>query len=813
LRTLTLGFTCMVSMLACAARAGAQEIAYPTARVYVQPGTEPADHPVDMKHMRVELSFDTARKLVRGRVTHIFTPLRSSVDSLFFNGPGITILEATLNDRKLAFRTSAEGVTVFPVHPLTWDADDSITFRYEATPAKGLYFVGWDDTSNTSRKQIWTQGQGIDNRHWVPCYDEQNDKMTTETIVTFDSAYSVLSNGTRVDVLDNGNGTRTWHYRMTHPHATYLVMLAIGKYGVRTLLSDGGVLLHQYYYPDEPQRVDPTYRYSAAAVDFIARETGVPYPWESYSEVPVQDFLYGGMENTTATVYGDFLLVDTRSFLDRNDVGVGAHECAHQWFGDDITGRSGTNAWLQESFATFYAKLFQQSLFGEEWYEWARREEQTAALDASKQNRLPIVHGAAGSARVYQKGSAVLDMMMHTFGREEYRRVIRHYLLAHAYGNVETNDLYQAFQDVLGESPDWFFNQWIYRGGEPAYLVTFDDVAGRGQREGKSVFTVTQTQKQDDLSGLFRMPIVFEVHYADGGVTRTSRVIADQSTTVTIPNPGFRQVAYALFDPGSWVLKSVEFEKPLAMLKAQALGAPLMIDRYDALRAMRSAPAAAKRETLARVYAKEGFHAIREEILSQLAGDTDTLGAGLVRRGLRDTSAAVRRAALQSASGGMLPALRRDAESMLTDSSYTNVAAALEILADRFPDEIPRYLLLTKGIHGTGNRVNVLWHEINARRGDTSSVHALLEYAGVSHEFMTRAGALEALKRLGVCDGRLFGPLFSAMTNPNGRIRSPADAVASYFMEQTAPAAGLRGYYRSRPWTAAEKVYLEPYFK
>ncbi len=796
------------------AQAGmAQETSYPTARVYVQPGTEPAEHPVDMKHMRVELSFDTARKLVRGRVTHVFAPLRSRVDSLFFNGPGITILEATLNGRKLMFRTSPEGVTVFPVHPLTWDTEDSITFRYEATPDRGLYFVGWDDTSSLGRKQIWTQGQGIDNRHWVPCYDEENDKMTTETLVTVDSAYSVLSNGTRVEVRDNGDGTRTWHYRMTHPHSSYLVMLAIGRYGVRTVHTKGGVPVNLWYYPDEPERIESTYRYSAAIVDFLSEETGVPYPWESYSQIPVEDFLYGGMENTTATVFGDFLFVNGRSYLDRDYVGVNAHECAHQWFGDYVTGRSGTSAWLHESFATFYAKLFQESIYGEEWYEWARREEQTAALEASKQNRLPIVHGAAGSARVYQKGSAVLDMMMHTFGREEFRRVIRSYLLKHAYGNVETNDLYQAFQDVLGLSPAWFFHEWIDRGGEPSYSVRFEEAAGGGSQGRQSVFRVVQTQVQDDISGLFRMPIQFEVHYADGTAESVSRVISDQSTTITIPNPGARPVAYALFDPGSWILKSVDFEKPLTMLRAQALGAPCMIDRYDAVRAMRPAAVAAKRETLARVYAKDGFHALREEILSQITGDTDTQSVSLVRRGLRDTSATVRRAALQAASGGMLSLLRHDAETMLGDSSYNNVAAALEILSDRFPEETPRYLALTKGVDGTGHRVSVLWNEISARRGDTASVSRLIAYAGVSYEFMTRVNALEALKRLGVCDERLFGSLFSAMVNPNGRLRAPAEAFASYFMEQTSQAREMKLYYGAHAWTAAERAFLEPYFK
>jgi aminopeptidase N len=636
--------------------------------------------------------------------------------------------------------------------------------------------------------------------------------LTTETIVTFDSAYSVLSNGTKVDVRDNGDGTRTWHYRMTHPHSTYLVMLAIGRYGITTVHTRAGVPVNLWYYPGEPEKVGPTYRYSAAIVDFVAEETGVPYPWESYSQVPVRDFLYGGMENTTATVFGDFLLVDGRSFLDRNYVAVNAHELSHQWFGDFITGRSGISAWLQESFATFYAKLFQKSVYGEEWYEWARREEQTAALEASKGNRVPLLHGAAGSARVYQKGSAILDMMISTFGAPEYRRVIRHYLLTHAYGNVETNDLYQAFQDVLGITPDWFFNEWIYRGGEPAYSVRFEDVAARGTPGRQSVFTVDQTHAQDDLVGLFRMPLVFEVHYADGTSDRLRQVIADHATRVAIPNPDARAVAFVLFDPGSWILKSVDFGKPFPMLKAQALGAPHMIDRYDAIAAMRGLGIATKREILMQVYEREPFHALREEILSQITGDTDSRTIDLLREALGDSVASVRRAALQACGAVPLP-LKAEVERLLRDSSYTTVGAALELLSGRFPEETPRYLALTKDVHGPGDRVGVLWHEISARQGDTASAALLAGYTGVSYDFMTRVNALEALKRLGTCDEPLFPGLMSAMANPNGRLRAPAEAVASYFLTQTSLARKLTGYYRSHSWTPGERKLLDPYFK
>jgi aminopeptidase N len=413
---------------------------------------------------------------------------------------------------------------------------------------------------------------------------------------------------------------------------------------------------------------------------------------------------------------------------------------------------------------------------------------------------------------VYQKGSAILDMMISTFGAEEFRRVIKHYLLSHAYGNVETNDLYQAFQDVLGLSPDWFFNEWIYRGGEPAYSIRYEDAAVRGTPGRQSVFTVRQTQEQDELAGLFRMPLVFEVHYADGTSDRVRQVITDQSTTVTIPNPGARPVAFPLFDPGSWTLKSVDFGKPFPMLKAQALGAPQMIDRYDAIAAMRGLDIASKRDLLMQVYKREHFHALREEILSQAAGDTAARTIDLLNQALRDTAASVRAAALR-ACGAVPPSLKAGAERLLRDSSYAIVGAALELLSKRFPEETPRYLALTKDEHGTGNRVGVLRHEINARRGDTSSVARLVEYAGVSYEFMTRVNALEALKRLGYCDGPLFPGLLNAMANPNGRLRAPAQAFASYFMEQTSLAKKLTGYYRSRTWTPAERNFLDPYFR
>ncbi len=450
---------------------------------------------------------------------------------------------------------------------MRWNETDSIRFVYEAHPWRGLFFIGWNDPKGIRRKQIWSQGQGNDNRRWIPMYESQNDKMLTETTITFDKNYQVLSNGKLISVKDNNDGTKTWHYTLSEPQASYLVMLGIGKYGIKNEVTKAGVPLHLYYYPDEANRVEPTYKYAAQMVDFIANETGIPYPWSSYSQIPVEDFLYGAMENTTATVYGDFYYVDKRAFLDKNYINVNAHELAHQWFGDDITGRNPQSSWLHESFATYYAKLFESSIYGDDFHEWERRKEQNAALHASEYNQLPIVHTQAGSARIYQKGSAVLDMMVYTFGEPEFKRVIHYYLKKYAYQNVETNDLYLAFQDVLGLTPHWFFEEWLYRGGEPEYSVSYRDVLPEGSKNRETIIHVEQTQKLDELTGLFKMPIVFEVHYADGSFDSKKQWIQKQSEEVIIPNNENKKIAYVLFDPGSYILKKVHFQKSLNELK------------------------------------------------------------------------------------------------------------------------------------------------------------------------------------------------------------------------------------------------------
>jgi aminopeptidase N len=774
----------------------------------IDPQNAPREHAVDFKHMKLDLSFNPAAGLVKGKVTHTFSPLLPRVDSIWLDAPQINIQSVTLNGKTAKFRTNDRGVWINTSPGLVWETTDSLVVTYEAHPRKGLYFIGWNDPNNLSRKQIWSQGQGIDNRYWIPMYDEMNDKLTTEVLVNFDKEYKVLSNGAKLSEKENKDGTRTWHYKMSKPHAPYLVMLGIGKYDIKETKSKSGVPMHLYYYPEWKDRVETTYKYAENMIDFYEKEIGVKYAWEGYSQIPVQDYMFGAMENTTATVYGDFFFVDSRSFLDRPYVGVNAHELAHQWFGDLITARSDAHHWLQESFATYYNQMFEREVFGQDYFDWARREASNKALDESLKNKFPVAHSEGGSVRHYPKGAFVLNMLKNVCGGPEaYNKAIKNYLKKHEYGNVDTRDLLISFEETLGLSLDWFWEEWLQKGGEPDYQIAYRIV------NGSSEFTVTQKQELSEITGLptsssnavnavtsdpfvsempaadyqpaglYRMPIWFEVHYTDGTADKKQVWVEQQTQTIKVPNSGTKKVEYVLFDPNSEILKAVTFPKPFDMLSSQALKAEHMLDRYDAIGAMRDIPVYQKRDVLLEAFAKEKFHAVKVEIIAQLASDKDPKTIEMIKKAIHDPQPLVRRAVLQQVrtiGSDLLP----DAESLLRDSSYETVALALDVMCNTNPSKTKEYLDITRGVTGTlGRNVEIKWLEISYNlSGDKKLADQLVAYCSRSYEFRTRVYAIQAIKRISYFTPELMPSLVDAVQSANGRLAGPfGDAFKSFF--------------------------------
>src|SRR5690606_22448114 len=196
--------------------------------------------------------------------------------------------------------------------------------------------------------------------------------------------------------------------------------------------------------------------------DFLEREIGVAYPWQGYRQVPVQDFLYAGMENTGCTFFSNQYMVDGTAFVDKNYVNVNAHEMAHQWFGNLVTEKSGEHHWLHEGFATYFAYLAEREIFGEEHFHWHMLETAEALWNFSQEGEGEALGNPnAGSLTFYEKGAWALAILHERVGDAHFKKGIGNYLEKYAFRNVEISDFLGEIEKVSGQDLGNFAKDWL----------------------------------------------------------------------------------------------------------------------------------------------------------------------------------------------------------------------------------------------------------------------------------------------------------------------------------------------------------------
>lgn len=428
---------------------------------------------VDFERIQADLKFEDNSK-ISGLVSVQFKILKD-VDSIYLDALNMDFKDLKLRpvNNKLIegqdYRVEPDKIVIL----YDFEENDGylLEFSYTAQPKKALYFI--DD-------QIWTQGQGKYTSSWLPSIDDMNEKIEFDLSIAYDADHVVLANGELVkkEVIDQNRVK--WHYDMKSPMSSYLVALAIGKYDRKTEVSNSGIPLEYYYYPKDSSRVEPTYRYSKQMFDFLENEIGVPYPWGIYRQVPVKDFLYSGMENTTLTIFSDALVVDSIAYNDQNYINVNAHELAHQWFGDLVTATSGAHHWLQEGFATYYALLAEKEVLGEDYFYWQLYEYAQQLLEQENAGEsTSLLDPKSSSITFYQKGAWALHILREQVGEEAFRLAVKNYLEKHQFKNVETSDFISEVEKASGQDLSEFVKTWI----EDAVLPQDDMVKSLNKSE------------------------------------------------------------------------------------------------------------------------------------------------------------------------------------------------------------------------------------------------------------------------------------------------------------------------------------------
>ncbi|MBI5284867.1 MAG: HEAT repeat domain-containing protein [Chloroflexi bacterium] len=601
-------------------RAGGGLLAAP--RPFPLTGDQPhyaRDLVVDVRHIKLQIKIEPAAKRVGGTATHTVRAINNGVRWVEFDAVEMQISGVTAGGKPVKFDYSDPVLRVDLGRPLRAGAETEIAIAYSASPRRGLYFTAPDRDYPDKPLQAWTQGQDEDSRHWYPCIDFPNHQQTSEVMVTVPASMISIGNGELKSVAVNRRGgTKTYHWYQGIPHVTYLLSQIAGEFAEITHQWQGVPV--EYYGPVGREKdLQRTLDRTPDMLAFFSDITGVKYPYAHYAQTFVADFIFGGMENISATTLTETSLLDKRASLDADSDGLLAHELAHQWFGDLLTCRDWSHGWLNEGFATYFEALFTEHHKGldEFRYELHQNTQIYMSEDGARYRR-PIVNNVYHEPidlfdrHLYEKGSLVLHMIRTVLGDDLWKKTIRHYVAKHRSTNVTTADLQRAIEAATGRNIDWLFDQYVYRGGHPAFRLGFEWDESAKQAK----LSVTQTQDEKD-SSIFRLPV--EIDFTVDGKKHAFKVqVAEKAHNFFFALPGKPEMVR--FDPGHNFLKSVEFKRPKDMLIYQLKNDDDAVGRIDAAKELAKLGTREAEDALKDAVLHDAFWAVQNEAARALGG-------------------------------------------------------------------------------------------------------------------------------------------------------------------------------------------------
>jgi aminopeptidase N len=541
----------------------------------------------DLQHSRIALRFDLDQKKVIGDVTHTLTILRDPTPKIIFDSAGLTIHSVTVNKSPAKFESKDDKLIIALATPAHAGEKFDVDIRYEGKPTKGLYFILPDKDYPDRPKQVWTQGESEDTRYYLPTYDYPNDRLTTETILTVPASWITVANGKLIGVTDAANGMKTWTWKESVPSSTYLITIVAGEFDE---VKDAwrGMPVTYYAPKGRGDRLSINYSRTPQMIELFSKKLGVDYPWEKYAQAMVDDFVAGGMENTSATTNTSTSLQHPKlapEYLTGEDDLI-SHELGHQWFGDLVTCKDWGDIWLNEGFATFMETVWTESHFGKDQADYERWLAARGWFEQANLYAKPIVRhdfndSGEFDGNAYTKGGWVLYMLRHQLGEDVFYRGLKHYLEANRGKNVVTADLAKAMEEVTHTIVDQFFSQWLYGAGAPKFDLSYkyDDT------KHEVALTIKQTQKVEGHVGLFRIPTEVEITTASGPKLFPVNVSNEKDTTI-FTFPADSAPLMVLFDKGGHVLKSADFHKEKREWLYQLKNATEFADRADAVSAL-----------------------------------------------------------------------------------------------------------------------------------------------------------------------------------------------------------------------------------
>ncbi len=425
-RALAVAIACFVGWLGPRSAVAADPAAGP-------PRQYAPDRDFDLLHLALDVTPDFAKRTITATATLRLQPITRPLLEVRLDAVELNIRSVTATAPVQGWQVTTNQLVVTFAQPLPADRETTVTIAYDAEPQQGLYFRTPELGYRAGEAHLFTQGEAIHARHWFPCFDSPNERFTSEIICHVPDDMVVFANGRLVSrEPEPGTGRVAFRWLQDKPHVNYLISLVAGHFrSVEDRYRDIPLAFHVL--PSEIDQAPNSFRGTRDMLAFFEDETGVPYPWAKYDQVCVNDFVAGGMENTSITTLTDGTLFTAATENLEDSEGLVSHELSHQWFGDLVTCKDWSHLWLNEGFATYYETLWLGHHHGRDAlrYELFNR---LRELTANPGDTRPIVRRTFNSPDemfdhlTYPKAGWVLHMIRCELGDDLYRRCIRTYL-------------------------------------------------------------------------------------------------------------------------------------------------------------------------------------------------------------------------------------------------------------------------------------------------------------------------------------------------------------------------------------------------
>jgi aminopeptidase N len=407
------------------------------------------------EHYALDLTYDFEGDNLDGDVT-MDAVAEQDLDRFSVDLIGLDVHEVTVNGDPADFAHTNDKLRIDPPEVLPDDEEFEVVVDYSGEPGKersplAPFEVGWF----TYDEGAFVASQPDGARAWFPVNDHPLDKATyTFEITVPGDELEVAANGALRSV-DEDEDTRTFHYEMAQPMASYLATVIVGELDEFTEDEVDGVAIRNFFPPSQTDVAQEYFANTAEMLEYFTPLFG-PYPFDEYGSIVVETDLGFAFESQTLSLYGTDIITDQSDF-------IAAHELAHQWFGNSVSPVTWGDIWLNEGFAT-YAEWMWLDESGEQSLE-------ESADDATDDYPPGDQWDAPGEPPeedlfddiVYYGGALTLEALRRTVGTEDFFDILRTYTEKYEYSNATTQDFVEIAVEVSGnEDVAELLDDWLY---------------------------------------------------------------------------------------------------------------------------------------------------------------------------------------------------------------------------------------------------------------------------------------------------------------------------------------------------------------